>query len=119
MNVTVPDFPMVPYDFLVYQGYEDLPKTGVRLGVTVEVASAGRGLVVKSVLPGSNAERAGLQPGDLLLSIDGDTLTEYSDLIYAVQRKHQGEHAIIQIERQDKPQDVKVIFLTVQKDFER
>src|SRR6185369_16326691 len=116
MNVTIPDFPMVPYDFLVYQAYEDLPETGVRLGVMVEVAPAGRGLVLKNMLHGSNAERAGLQKGDLLLSFDGEALTENLDLTYAVQRKRQGDHAVMQVERQGKPVKVEVLFLTVQKD---
>ncbi len=49
MNVDIPDFPMVPYDFQVYQAYEDLPETGVRLGVMIEAAPAGHGLVVKGV----------------------------------------------------------------------
>ena len=36
MNVDLPEFPMVPYDFLAYLAYEDLPKTGAGLGVTIE-----------------------------------------------------------------------------------
>lgn len=115
MNVTVPDFPMVPYDFLVYQAYEDLPETGVRLGVIVEVAPAGHGLILKNMLPGSNAERAGLRPGDLLLSIDGETLREHSDLTLAVQQKHHGDKAVMEVERQGKPMKVQVLFQTVQK----
>jgi uncharacterized iron-regulated protein len=116
MDVTVPDFPMVPYDFVVYQAYEDLPETGTRLGVTVEATPAGRGLIVKNVLPGSNAERAGLQSGDQLLSIDGETLTENFDLIYAVQLKHHGDQAVIKAERQGKPLKVDVLFSATQKD---
>lgn len=46
MDVEIPDFPMVPYDFLVYQAYEELPETGVRLGVMFEAASGGHGLLV-------------------------------------------------------------------------
>jgi uncharacterized iron-regulated protein len=116
MNITVPDFPMVPYDFLVYQAYEDLPETGVRLGVIIDVAPEGRGLIVKNVLAGSNAERAGLRKGDLLLSLDGEKLTDNFDLVYAVQRKQHGDHADIQVERQGKQVKVEVLFLTAQKE---
>jgi uncharacterized iron-regulated protein len=115
MNVDIPDFPMVPYDFQVYQAYEDLPETGVRLGVMIEAAPAGRGLVVKGVLPGSNAERAGLQQGDLLLSLDGESLTENFDLTYAVQQKHPGDRGVVQVERQGKTLKLEVVFLATHK----
>lgn len=115
MNVTIPDFPMVPYDYLVYQAYEELPRTGVRLGVMIEAASDGRGLVTKSVLPGSPAEQAGLQLGDLLLTLDGDSLKEYSDLIGALRLKHPGEQAVLQIERQGKRVTVNVSFPAASK----
>lgn len=118
MNVTIPDFPMVPYDFLVYHAYEDLPETGVRLGVMIEMAPAGRGLVVKGVLPGSNAERAGLQMEDVLLSFNGETLTDVFDLTYSVQLKKPGDRSVLQIERQGTPMTVEVIFQAKQKDHQ-
>jgi uncharacterized iron-regulated protein len=115
MNVDIPDFPMVPYDFQVYQAYEDLPVTGVRLGVMIEAAPAGHGLVVKEVQPGSNAERAGLQQGDLLLSLDGDPLAENFDLTYALQQKHPGDRGVVQVERLGKTLKLEVVFLAAQK----
>jgi len=118
MNVDIPDFPMVPYDFQVYQAYEDLPETMVRLGVMFEAAPAGHGLVVKGVLPGSNAERAGLQQGDLLLTLDGESLADNFDLTYAVQQKHPGDHGVLQVERQGKAMKMEVVFLAVQKDLQ-
>jgi hypothetical protein len=116
MNVDIPAFPMVPYDFQVYQAYEDLPETGVRLGVMFEASPVGHGLVVKGVLTGSNAERAGLQQGDLLLSLDGDSLTGNFDLTYAVQQKHPGDRGVLQVERQGKTLKLEVVFLAAQKD---
>ena len=110
MDVQVPEFPMVPYDFLTYLAYEDLPKTGVRLGVVMEPAPSGRGLSVKVVVPGSNAERAGLKAGDLLLAIDGTPLAEGLDLIYAVKQKQPGDHGILQIERDGQSLKVDVLF---------
>lgn len=115
MDVTLPEFPMVPFDFLVYLSYEDLPETGVRLGVMMEPAPAGRGLAVKSIVSGSNAERAGLKPGDLLLAIDGEALAESFDLIYAVKRKHPGDHATLKIERQGRTLEVDVLFQSAGK----
>ena len=110
MNVNLPEFPMVPYDFLAYLAYEDLPKTGAGLGVMIEPTPAGHGLVVKTVAPGSNAERAGLQPGDLLLTFDGEPLTDPFDLVYAVKQKQTGSHGILQVRRQGKTLTVDVLF---------
>ncbi len=116
MNVVIPEFPMVPYDFLAYFAYEDLPKTGVTLGVMIEPVPSGRGLAIKEVMPGSNAERAGLQPGDLLLAIDGGALADNYDLVYVVKQKHPGDHGTLQVERQGKAQVVDVLFQATGKD---
>lgn len=116
MHVEMPKFPMVPYDFLAFLAYEDLPKTGVRIGVIIEPAPGGRGLTVKEVMPGSNGERAGLQRGDLLLAIDGEALAENFDLIYAVEQKHPGDHGTLKIEREGKAMEVVVLFQATGKD---
>lgn len=116
MHVEMPKFPMVPYDFLVFHAYEDLPKTGVRIGVIIEPVPGGRGLTVKEVMPGSNGERAGLQRGDILLAIDGEPLAENFDLIYAVEQKHPGDHGTLKVERAGKTMEVDVLFQAAGKD---
>jgi len=110
MSINLPDFPMVPYDFLAFFAYEEMRETGVRLGVMVEAAPSGRGLVVKKVVAGSNAERSGIAAGDLLLSLDGDPLKESLDLTYAVKRKRPGDHGSLRVERQGQTRDVDVLF---------
>ena len=110
MNVTLPEFPMVPYDFMAYLAYENLPKTGVRLGAAVETAPAGHGIAVRNVAPGSNAERAGLLQGDLLVALDGEALTDHFDLIYALMQKQPGSRGTLQINRQGKKFTVDLLF---------
>jgi len=73
---------------------------------------------VKGVLPGSNAERAGLQPEDVLLFFNGEALTEVFDLTYSVQQKKPGDRSILQIEREGKPKTVEVVFQAKQKDHQ-
>lgn len=114
MNVSLPGFPMVPYDFLVYLAYEKLPE-GVRLGVVTEPPRKGPGLVVAKVMPGSDAERSGLKEGDILLSFDGAPLTEGLDLMYAVQGKHPGDRASLRVERQGRMLDVDIQFRAAAK----
>lgn len=110
MDVNIPDFPMVPFDFQVYTAYETLVETGVRLGVMIEPAAAGRGLAVKLVEAGSNAERAGLKTGDLLLALDGEHLAEHLDLIYALKRTQPGDHGTLQVERNGRILELDVLF---------
>jgi uncharacterized iron-regulated protein len=110
MDVELPRFPMRPYDFVVYLAYEKLPEAGVRLGVTMDRGPGGHGVVVKSVMADSNAERAGLKSGDLLLTLDNEQLDDTFDLVYAVKRKKAGEHGVLQVERQGKTEEVEVLF---------
>jgi uncharacterized iron-regulated protein len=110
MNVTLPEFPMVPYDFMAFLAYEDTPKRGVRLGILTEPTPAGHGLVIKNVGAGSNAERAGLRQGDRLLVLDGEALTDHFDLIYGLMRKQPGSGGTLQINRQGKTFTIDVLF---------
>ena len=110
MDVESPDYPMVSFDFLNYFAYEELPKTGVLLGVAFEPASGGRGLTVTAVVPGSNAERAEVKQGDLLLKLDGEPLAESFDLTYAVKQKHVGDRSTLRVERQGKELELPVSY---------
>ena len=110
MDVEVPEFPTVPYDFLVHLAYEEIPQSGVLLGVMFEPDPKGRGLLVKGVVPDSNALRAGVKQDDLLLSLDGDPLTESIDLVYAVKQKHAGDRGVLKVERQGEALTLEVIF---------
>ena len=110
MDVDIPDFPTVPFDFLVHQAYEELPKSGVLLGVMYEPDPKERGLVVKGVIPDSNASRAGVQPGDLLLSLDGEPLKESIDLVYAIKQKHAGDRGALKVERKGETVTLEVEF---------
>ncbi|GFO65601.1 ChaN family lipoprotein [Geomonas paludis] len=110
MDVTLPDFPMVPFDFLVSYAYEGLPKPGVLLGVMFEPDPKGRGLVVNTVVPDSNAARAGVQKGDLLLALDNEPLKDSLDLIYGVKQKHVGDKSTLKLERKGEVIDLEVIF---------
>lgn len=51
-----------------------------RLGVMIVPAPSGTGLEVKGIAPGSPAEKAGIQKGDILFEIDGIPLKSVEDL---------------------------------------
>lgn len=66
------------------------------------------GALVSSVEKGSPAAKAGLQPGDVILGIDGRTLASAGDLPAAVALKKPGEAARLQVWRQGSTRDVEV-----------
>ena len=109
MKVELPDFPMVPFDFLVHYAYEGLPRK-MLLGVMYEPDPNQRGLAVSNVVPDSNAERAGVKKGDLLLSLDGESLADSIDLVYAVKQKKPEDRGILKVERQGEVLTLEVIF---------
>lgn len=115
MDVTIPEFPLLPYNFLAFQAYEDLPNKGISLGVMIEPTKAGHGLVVTGVTPGSNAERAGVLPGDLLVALDGEPLAEHLDLVQGVKQKRPGDHGTLQVERQGQTIKLDVLFQAAEK----
>lgn len=97
MNVQLPRFPMPAYDYLVYTAYEDLPGERVKLGVRMEEKD-GR-VVVQGVVPGSTAEKAGVQAGDVILTLDGEAIVENFDLVYAVGQKVKDDKGTLEVER--------------------
>jgi uncharacterized iron-regulated protein len=110
MDVEIPAFPMVPYEFLVFFTYETLPQQPVLLGVIFEPTPGKHGLLVSGVVPGSNAERAGVQQGDLLLKLDGEALSDSYDLIYAIKQKKVGDKSTLEVERKGQPVKLNVVY---------
>jgi len=66
------------------------------------------GALVSSVEKGSPAAKAGLEPGDVILGIDGKTLASAGDLPAAVALKKPGEAARLQVWRQGATRDIEV-----------
>jgi regulator of sigma E protease len=62
---------------------------------------------VLSILPGSPAEKAALKPGDLILAVDGATVTFAPQLIEAISKKA-GTVVTLRIARNGVPQDVQI-----------
>ncbi|HJV34795.1 ChaN family lipoprotein [Geomonas sp.] len=107
----LPQIPMRPYDFLNYLSYESLPKRAVMLGVMYEPTASGKGLEVSSVVPGSNAERAGVKAKDVLIGLDNEPLIDSYDLAYAIKKKKAGDHSTLELLRDGKPLKLEVTFL--------
>jgi serine protease Do len=101
---------------------DDLVKTGHvsrgRLGVAVQsmnqtlADSFGmkkpQGALVSSVDPGGPAAKAGLQPGDVILSVNGADVTDSADLPSQIAGLKPGTQADVQVWRDKSTKDMKV-----------
>ncbi|ROR29661.1 S1C family serine protease [Inmirania thermothiophila] len=63
-------------------------------------AEPGRGVLVAGVLRGGPADRGGIEPGDVLLAIDGAPLATPDDLLERIARRRPGETVRVEILRQ-------------------
>lgn len=111
MDVELPQFPMVPYQFVKFTRYEELPERGVKLGIMIDAADGG--LKIEGVLPGSIADTAGLQKDDLLTMLDGKIkLEDPFDLIYELQQKEVGDKIELSLQRDGETLTIPITFET-------
>jgi S1-C subfamily serine protease len=117
-------------DDLVHLGHARYPSLGVRtIPIGPDLAdemglSAGYGLLVVQVVPGSAAERAGLRGGneraylgnipitlggDLMVAIDGQAIQDQQELSHFMQNHRAGDSVTVTIYRGRKRMDIKVV----------
>jgi len=97
METEVPEIPLLPADFVWFVPFESLEEKRVRMGIRME-EKEGR-LLVEAVVPGSPAERAGMEKGDELVAFDGKPLRESLDVFYLVGEKREGDKASVDVRR--------------------
>ena len=94
------------------------PWLGVRASaVTADVArSLGRprpeGVLIADIYPGAPASRAGLQVGDLILSLDGQPTNDQASLNYLTSTHRPGDTVTAQVVRNGQPRTVRLIVAT-------
>ena len=85
---------------------EITPRLGKALGLTQD-----SGVILSDVTPHGAAEAAGLQPGDVVLTIDGKPMQEVRDLVLAVFQKAPGDELSMEIQRGQERMPLKVAIL--------
>lgn len=90
-------------DELISTGRVSHPSTGMQVqAIPPEVAQrAGRppGLFVQEVAPGGPADKAGIQPGDIIIKVDGQPATSVDDLIVKTLTMQAGDTLQVTYER--------------------
>lgn len=69
---------------------------------------ASKGVLVTEVIEDSPAEKAGLEEGDVIIKIDGHTVTSPSKLRSAIREKGIGDEVAIVVQRDDETKEYKV-----------
>jgi serine protease Do len=72
------------------------------------IVSRGKDPVDLAVIPGSPADKAGIQENDILLEVDGKQLNERYDLIAAIENKKPGDVVTIKVFHKGKEETLKV-----------
>jgi serine protease Do len=76
------------------------------------------GVIVSSIVPSGPAFKAGLQPGDIITSIDGQTVKDGDQLVAIVSEKHPGSTVRLGYLRNGKQQSVDVSIMDRAKLYE-
>ena len=74
----------------------------VTLGAIPDFAYSGPGVMLSGVMPGSPAERAGLQSGDVVLQVGGDNVEGLEDLQAALKSRRPGDIVTVVYRRGDR-----------------
>jgi len=69
------------------------------LGTVPDFAFAGPGVRVESVVPGSSAEEAGVEAGDVLVGLDGRDITDLRSYSEALKGHQPGDAVVVAVER--------------------
>ena len=65
-----------------------------------------QGALVEQIAPGSPAEAAGVQPGDVIVAIEGAAIADAQALIQAIARRRPGDAVALRIVRQGQTGEV-------------
>jgi len=109
MDVELPRFPFVPYDFVVFTEYEDLPGADQKVKLGVQFEEVDGGLKVNAVVAGSAAAEAGVLENDVLTALDGEALQESFDLVYPLSLHQSGDSITLEVLRSGEVQQIKVV----------
>lgn len=98
---------------LIETGHATYPVIGALLdtryvGEGVQVATESQN-GTPPLTPGGPAERAGIEPGDVILAVDGRPVTEADELIVAIRARAPGDAVVLTVRDGDGEREVRVV----------
>jgi putative serine protease PepD len=78
------------------------------IGISIDLTYRGPGAQIKGITPGGPAERAGLAAGDVLVSVDGRSVANSTELIVATRTHAPGDTVTIGVRDGSGTRDVRV-----------
>ena len=78
------------------------------IGVSVDVRYAGPGALISAVTAGGPSAKAGLKPGDVIVSINGRPIADSTELVVAIRSYAPGDTVTIGVKAGSGTRDVKV-----------
>ncbi|GIU76967.1 MAG: serine protease [Bryobacteraceae bacterium] len=85
------------------------PRDEGQIENTLKALGFDHGIIVESVAPGGPAEKAGLQPDDVILTLNGRPVKDGNDLVSRISEMPIGAEAVLEIDRGGKRITKKVI----------
>ena len=102
-KVSIPLF-AADYAWMVEYKVPDNVRLGVRL------AQKNDGVTITQVIQNTNAERAGIRKGDLLLSMDGENISRVEEVLEKLQSKNFDDSSFFRLHRAGTQLNVTVVF---------
>ncbi|MFQ5444520.1 MAG: PDZ domain-containing protein, partial [Nitrospinales bacterium] len=98
-------------DFAWILEYKVLHENKVKLGVQLQEADSGINVI--QVGENSNAQKAGIQVGDVLLAMNGENLVGVDDLVDRLQTFNIGDRAVVRLRRGEEELELDVLLREV------
>jgi len=77
------------------------PRDDGQMKNTLKALGFDHGVIVESVAPGGPAERAGVKPDDVILTLNGQPVRDGNDLVNRISEMPIGSEAVLEIDRRD------------------
>jgi putative serine protease PepD len=101
---------------IIRTGRATHPAIGVS-ALTVSGEAADRaGARVQQLAPGGAAAQAGLQPGDLIVAVDGESVTSVDELILAVRQNEVGDTVTVTYVREGQTREAQLVLQDLTRD---
>ena len=96
---------LLEYGYVTDRAYMGITTTTVTASIA-ETYGMVQGAYVNAVNEDSAAEKAGLQEGDIIIALDGESISGAGDLTSALKRYHAGDTVTVTVDRDDENVDL-------------